>query len=191
MKRIFVIAGLSAVGKTTVMDKLTELCSDLEYIRSATTRAPRGDGRDSEYIYLTHSEFLSAVSNGEMLEYTEYGGNLYGTPSSEIERILISGKYPILILDINGVVSLKHSRYADEVCAVWLWDEPDVIEARLRERMALAPTREEGERIFNSRIAANRKDFERVKALGELFDLCIQNKNVISTAEKIKETVHR
>ena len=107
MKKILVIAGPSAVGKTTVMNEILRQNAGFEYIRSATTRAPRGDVFDLEYIYLSKEEFLERIENGGVLEYTEYGGNFYGTPKSEIERIFSVGKTPVLILDLNGVKSLK------------------------------------------------------------------------------------
>ncbi len=185
MKKILVLAGASAVGKTTVMSEILKLYDRFEFIRSATTRPPRGDGRDGEYIYLTKSEFLDRIKSGAMLEYTEYGGNLYGTPRSEIERILESDKLPALILDINGAVSLKSSDYSDSVFAVYLWDAPERLEARLRERIALAPSIEEGERIFRSRIAANKSDFERIKSLNGIFDMVLKNDTVTETAKTI------
>ena len=185
MKSILILAGPSAVGKTTVMEKILSLDDKFEYIRSATTRAPRGDGRDSEYIYLTKDEFLSLVKNARMLEYTEFGGNFYGTPASEIERIRSAGKNPLLILDIEGVSSLKSSSYAEDVTAVYLWDEISVLEARLLERMSLSGASESAQKIFESRKAANIKDYRRIKDLGCLFDVFVRNIEVEASAKKI------
>ena len=77
MSAILVIVGPSGVGKTTVANRVVERSPSFEFVRSATTRAPRGDGNDSEYLYLTREEFLGRVNSGKMLEYMEYGGNLY------------------------------------------------------------------------------------------------------------------
>ena len=70
MRKILILAGPSAVGKTTVMKEILSRSDEFEFIRSATTRAPRGDGHDSEYIYLTEIEFKKRIADGEMLEYT-------------------------------------------------------------------------------------------------------------------------
>ena len=94
MSCAIVIAGASGVGKTTVANLILEKC-DFSLVRSATTRPPREDGNYDEYLYLTREEFLSRVENGEMLEFTEYGDRLYGTPKSEIERIVSEGKIPL------------------------------------------------------------------------------------------------
>ena len=101
MNRVLVIAGPSAVGKTTVMKKILTLYPEFEFVRSATTREARNDSHKSEYIYLSVDEFKKRLSDGKMLEYTEFGGNFYGTPESEIERIFAQGKIPLLILDSN------------------------------------------------------------------------------------------
>ena len=101
MNRILVLAGPSAVGKTTVMKEILSHSSRFEFMRSATTRAPRSDGNDSEYVYLSKEEFKAQIVSGEMLEYTEFGGNFYGTPISELKRASALGKTPLLILDIN------------------------------------------------------------------------------------------
>ena len=107
MKYAVVLVGASAVGKTTLAVRLLSCDGEFAYIRSATTRAARGDAHDSEYIYLSRDEFLSRAEKGEMLEYMEYGGNCYGTPKSELERAFSEGKTPLLILDLEGISALR------------------------------------------------------------------------------------
>ena len=133
MREILVIAGASAVGKTTVVKELVSLFDRFYLIRSATTRAPRGDGHDGEYLYYTREDFLLAKNSGEMLESMEYQGELYGTPRSELENCFEKGKTPVLILDLQGVASL--SSVTDlNCCAVYLYDDIATIEDRLVQR---------------------------------------------------------
>ena len=101
INKILVIVGPSGVGKTTVADKILSSKAEFSFVRSATTRLPRGDGKDSEYLYVSREEFARRVENGEMLEYMEYGDNLYGTPRSEIDRVFSEGRIP---LDRKSVV---------------------------------------------------------------------------------------
>ena len=49
-KALLILVGPSAVGKTTVADEIISR-GGFSLIRSLTTRAPRGDGHDDEYIY--------------------------------------------------------------------------------------------------------------------------------------------
>ena len=118
MKKALVLVGPSAVGKTTVMSELIRRGPEFEFIRSATTRSPRGDGHDDEYIYLTVDEFRARISTGGMLEYTEYGGNLYGTPASEITpalRPLSSGSIILAISAGFVVCSFSSTKVASSI----------------------------------------------------------------------------
>ncbi len=185
MKKILVIAGPSAVGKTTVMNEILKKNENFEYIRSATTRAPRRDLFDSEYIYLSKEEFEARISNGGMLEYTEYGGNFYGTPKSEIERIFSKEKTPLLILDLNGVQTLKSAFYGFSVFAVYITADKGAVEGRLYERLRAAGFTDEAYAVFEKRKAQNLADAERFVTMRELFDLVLENKEVSVCAEKI------
>jgi len=185
MIRVLVIAGPSAVGKTTVMKRILELYPEFELVRSATTRAKRLDAHESEYIYLSVEEFKNRVSNGKMLEYTEFGGNFYGTPASEIERIFGEGKIPLLILDINGVKSLK-SKSGDFITyAVYILADIEVLDARLYERALADGLTEKAISVFTERKRRNRLDLEKFSEFSYLFDVTVENREIDSTAKKI------
>ncbi len=185
MKKILVIAGPSAVGKTTVMKKILSINPNFEFIRSATTRAPRGDGHDSEYLYLSKEEFQERIALGKMLEHTEFGGNFYGTPASEIERIFALGKTPILILDINGVRTLKETPRDFSVVAVYITAEMKVLISRLRERAEGAGMTAEASRIMEGRIEQNRRDLSDIEKILGIFDATLENITVDNTAREI------
>lgn len=185
MNKILVLAGPSAVGKTTVMNEIISVSGSFEYIRSATTRAPRGDGYDSEYIYLSEREFRERIDSGEMLEYTEFGGNFYGTPNSEIERIFECGKIPLLILDINGVATLKSRARAFETVAIYITADIDVLDKRLYERTIASGNTNEALKVFEKRKAQNRRDLSTLPEISKLFDLTVVNTTVSDTAKEI------
>lgn len=185
MKKILVIAGPSAAGKTTVMNEILRQNETFEYIRSATTRAPRGDAFDSEYIYLSKEEFLKRIESGGVLEYTEYGGNFYGTPKSEIERIFFAGKIPVLILDLNGVKTLKSIPRDFKVFAVYITANREVLDMRLYERLRSAGFTDEAYATYEKRKAQNLADEASAIEMRRLFDLIIENKEVSKCAEKI------
>ena len=185
MNKLLIIAGPSAVGKTTVMKRMLEITDSFEYLRSATTRAPRGDGNDSEYLYLSRDEFLARVDSHGMLEYTEYGGNLYGTPMSEIERAYSLGKTPLLILDINGVTSVKAAKLSILPLAVYITAPLDVLDARLRERAEKDGNSEGAVSTLEKRKAQNRLDLEGFDKISSLFDLVVENKDINETAREI------
>lgn len=185
MRKILVLAGPSAVGKTTVMKEILEKYPEFEFVRSATTREVRNDSHKSEYIYLSRSEFSDRVEKGEMLEHTEFGGNLYGTPASEIERIFTAGRVPLLILDINGVKSLRCGNFDFEVCSVYITADLEVLDARLYERALADGLNEKSLSVFSSRKERNREDLERISEFSYLFSAIIKNEEISSTAKKI------
>ena len=125
-----VIAGPSGAGKTTIADSLIETLGNLEMSRSATTRAKRGDGRDDEYVYISCDEFERAIKDEDVVEYTIYSGNYYGTRKCELDRIFLENKHPILVLDYNGVRSLKE-KLDYPVFAIYVYTTLDEAERRL------------------------------------------------------------
>ena len=186
MNKLLILAGPSAVGKTTVALRIMDIePSKFEFVRSATTRAPRGDGKDSEYIYLSDSEFRAALQKGEMLEYTEYGEFLYGTPRSEIDRIFSEGKYPLLVLDINGVRSLKDYNGDFTAFSVYFTEELDVLDARLYERALADGLSEKALRNYERRRTQNRADVAFVSENRDIFDLVFKNETVDSSANAV------
>ena len=147
--------------------------------RSATTRAPRGDGHDDEYVYLTRDEFLTAIESGDILEHTEYSGDLYGTPKSEILRAEREGKYALFILDLAGVASLRESEFADDTLFVYIYDTLNTLEERLYARYMDPPT-VDGLTKFAKRKEQNIADYLGFDKHAPLFDLMISNATTVS-----------
>ena len=174
MKKLLVLAGPSAVGKTTVSNEIMRQSNVFTAIRSATTRAPRGDEHDAEYVYLSDSEFRSEIAGGGMLEHTEYSGCLYGTPRSELLRAEREGKLPLLILDLRGVASLRASEYADDAFFVYLYDELNTLEERLYARY-MTPPSVSGLTKFVKRKEQNIADYLDFEKHAPLFELLISN----------------
>ena len=187
MKSALVIAGPSAVGKTTVAEKIIEISGGgFELSRSLTTRQRRGDAFDDEYIYTTREGFEKELSNGRVLEHTEYSGELYGTPLSEIERISDSGKTPILILDLNGVKNVSQRADALKICAVYLYCDNETLQKRLYSRYLCSGFTEEGEKMMKKRLEENRRYNSVIGDFTDCFyDFLDNNGTPLSTAERI------
>lgn len=106
---IFVIAAPSATGKTTLVEMLLKEMGDkLSKAITATSRAPREDEIQGEcYYFYPHGEFERKIEEGFFLEWANVHGRKYGLPKHELERILTSGKQPLLVLDIQGVEHIR------------------------------------------------------------------------------------
>ena len=179
-ERPLILAGPSAVGKTTVAKELMRLWHSFTLLRSATTRPPRNDGNDGEYIYLSRNEFEGLIARGDMLEYMEYAGELYGTPRTELLRAEREGKIPLLILDLVGVESLSHREGVTAPLAVYIYDEPEVLTSRLAERYGTDSQK------YRARVEQNARDAENIDAYRHLFTAFVKNDSTpTACAEKI------
>ena len=158
MSRALVLAGPSAGGKTTVAKALIEKHPEFSLVRSVTSRPPRGDAYDDEYIYVTDGEFQKKIDDGDVLEYTEYAGARYGTLKSEVERIEASGKIPLLVLDLNGVKSVAEAD-GISVCSVYIYDDIRVVDQRLYDRYLGVSPSAEGLKKYVRRKEQNNADF--------------------------------
>jgi guanylate kinase len=101
---------------------------------SATTRAPReGEKNGREYTFLTRGEFVRWVDEGLFLEWAEYGGNFYGTPSEPVRRLLAAGNDVLLEIELQGARQVR--RRDPEVVMVFIAPPTvEALESRLRDR---------------------------------------------------------
>ena len=145
---ILVISGPSGSGKGTVVEILRELYPDVGVSVSATTRQPReGEVEGVNYYYKTREEFEKLIEEGEVLEYTQYSGNYYGTLKSEARRITGQGKDMILEIEVDGGSQIKRLM-GDEAAAIMLIaPSAEEQERRLRGRGT------ETEEVIQSRLA--------------------------------------
>ena len=130
---MLVVSGPAGSGKGTVNAMLLKR-DDFAFSVSATTRAARpGEVDGVNYHFIIRESFIERIDSGDMLEYTEYCGNFYGTPLKEAEEVLRSGKNLILEIEVEGAMNVKR-KYPDAVLVLLLPPSYSVQEARLRGR---------------------------------------------------------
>lgn len=130
---MIVVSGPAGSGKGTVNAHLIAT-GDYRFSVSATTRAPRpGEINGVNYYFITQEEFLSRIASGDMLEYTQYCGNYYGTPKKEAEETLASGKNLLLEIEVEGARNIK-AKYPQAILVLLLPPSHSVQEQRLRSR---------------------------------------------------------
>lgn len=187
-KYIIIISGPSGCGKTTVAESLIEKLGNLEMSRSATTRERRPDGKEDEYVYLTVDEFKESIADGDVLEYTEYGGNFYGTRKSEFERIFGMGKYPILVLDYVGVKTLRES-LDYPVYAFYVYTSLAEAENRLRLRDMVGEPTEKVKGTFSRRLKENLNDYSKITEFAQRYDAFVENSDLGVCVDTICEHI--
>ena len=153
---MIVVSGPAGSGKGTVLAHLLK-GGDYRYSVSATTRSPRpGEVNGVNYHFLTRDAFLERLERDEMLEYTEYCGNYYGTPRKEAEEVLAGGCNLILEIEVEGAANVKR-KYPDAVTIMLLPPTAAVLEARLRGRGT------ESEEVIRKRMAQARNEVAQLE----------------------------
>lgn len=161
---LIVISGPAGSGKGTVNGILLQ-SPEFAYSVSATTRAPRpGEVDGVNYHFISKEEFEARIANGEMLEYTSYCGNYYGTPLREAIEVMESGRNLILEIEVEGARNVKRL-YPEAVLIMLLPPSFAVQEARLRGRGT------EAEDKILARLARTKEEL----ALVDCYDYVVYN----------------
>jgi guanylate kinase len=106
--RLTVLSGPSGVGKGTVVRKVRELYPHVWVSVSCTTRMPRpGEREGREYRFVTREQFHALADAGDLLEFAEFAGNLYGTPRAPVEARLAAGEPTLLEIDLQGARQVR------------------------------------------------------------------------------------
>ena len=156
---------------------------------SATTRWMRPgevDGRD--YFFLSEDVFRIWIGEGRFLEWAEYAGNMYGTPSGAVQESLDAGLDVILEIELKGAKNVL--AICPEALMVFIMPPSlEELERRLRGRKT------ESEEAILSRLARAKEEMAEVaKILGEdAHPRCygIVNDSVEEASEELASIIER
>jgi guanylate kinase len=105
-----VLAAPSGTGKTTLARRLVATSAGYGFSVSATTRPARSGERDGiDYHFRDRAAFESMIERGELVEWAEVHGHLYGTPRSELELATRRGIHVVLDIDVQGAAQIRES----------------------------------------------------------------------------------
>ena len=106
--RLTVLSGPSGVGKDSVIELIRARSPWVWLSVSCTTRPPRPYEVDGlHYHFVDRDEFKREIKRGELLEWAEFAGNLYGTPRGPVERALALGDPALLKIDLQGARQVR------------------------------------------------------------------------------------
>jgi len=108
--RLTVLSGPSGVGKDSVIELIRARSPWVWLSVSVTTRPKRDYEVDGvHYHFVSRAEFELMADRGDLLEWAEFAGNLYGTPRSEVERKLADGQPVLLKIDLQGARQVRRA----------------------------------------------------------------------------------
>ncbi len=106
--RLTVLSGPSGVGKDSVIEMIRARAPWVWLSVSVTTRRIRDNEIDGvHYHFVDRTEFLRMAEAGELLEWAEFAGNLYGTPRGPVEERMAAGKAMLLKIDLQGARQVR------------------------------------------------------------------------------------
>ena len=172
---LVVISGPSGVGKSTVIAEVMHQRDNLVFSVSYTTRPPRAGEEDGEnYHFVDKAEFERMIRDGELLEYTQYAENYYGTSLADIQAFASQGLDVLLDIEVEGASNVK--RKADN--AVLIFVAPPSFEELSRR---LRGRRTENEAVVRARLERAQVELKEIPN----YDYLVVNDSVIRAASDI------
>ena len=182
---LFVISAPSGTGKTTVVERLVQVCPALARSRSYTSRPPRPGEQDGvDYNFVSRQTFEAMIARGDFLEWADVFGNLYGTCRQDTETLLANGLDVVLVIDVQGARQVR-AQACDAVGIFVLPPSFAILESRLRGRSA------EAEDAIRRRLETARSEVSAVEQyeyviVNDELDRAVREICAIVTAERAR-----
>lgn len=172
---LVVISGPSGVGKDTVVNALLQAREHCVESISATTRGPRtGEVHGIDYHFVSKDEFKEFIDNDELLEYTVYSENYYGTLKEVVDQQRLQGNHVFLIIETDGAGQIK-KQFPEALCVFLMPPSFD----SLKERLALRNT--DSQQSIDLRL---QRAYEEIKD-SQFYDFVVTNDKVTQAVEKL------
>jgi len=164
---IIVVSGPGGVGKSTIVEALIKRDPRLWLSRSWTTRQQRPGEADDAYHFVSRAQFEQRIADSGFLEWTEFLGNFYGTPTPEAPV----GRDIVLEIEVDGAQQVKR-QYPHAILL-----------------FVLPPSRQEQESRLHARGDAEHKVHERLRKAEEEEPIGVQLADHVLVNDDLDTTV--
>ena len=172
---IIVVSGPGGVGKSTIVEALVQRDDRLWLSRSWTTRERRPGEAEDAYVFVNREQFQQRIADNGFLEWTEFIGNMYGTPNPEAP----AGRDIVLEIEVDGASQVKNMH-------------PDAMLL-----FVLPPTREEQRARLQGRGDVEQKVEQRLRKAEDeepigkaLADFVLINDDLNATIDEMLELIN-
>jgi len=166
--RLVVITGPSGVGKSTIVREVVKR-TGAEFSISVTTRLPRsGEVEGADYYFAGRGAFGEMVRRGELLEWADVFGDMYGTPAKPIDEAVRQGQVIVLEIDVQGGLQV-YEKMPQATFILVLPPSEAELASRLKGRGS------ETEESFQKRLAHANREIETAKKSGVYNDQVIND----------------
>lgn len=180
---LVVMSGPSGVGKTTIARAVERAVPASLFSVSATTRAKTPtDVEGVDYHFIDEPTFRGMIDRGELLEWAEVFGRLYGTPRAWVEEQLRRGRVVICDIDVEGAKQMKATM--PEALAIFVLPPS---ESELLERLRLR--KREGEDAIQRRFAEAKREIAAARESG-VYDHFLVNEDLDAAIAQAIALVH-
>ncbi len=178
---VVVLSGPSGVGKDTVLDRMKRSGGSMYFAVTATTRPRRSQEVDGvDYHFVSRDKFRAMIDGGELLEWAEVYGNLYGVPKNQVRESLQQGHDVVIKVDIQGAETIK--RLIPQALLIFVSPPSmEALEKRLRKRST------ESASDLQRRIATARQEMDKQR----LFDYVVVNEEVGRAVSEINDIIDK
>lgn len=153
---LIMIAGPTAVGKSSFIDRLLQDFPQFWDIITYTTRAPRaGESHGMPYFFINEAEFRKKIDEGFFVEWANVHDSLYGIPHNQIEEAWKEGRPVVIDIDVQGAATMRKI-YPNAVGIFLNPPSLDALRKRLEARAKGAPIKD-----LNVRLASAEKEMAR------------------------------
>lgn len=178
---LIVLSSPSGAGKSTLSRRLLEADPEVRFSVSATTRPPRpGEQEGRDYFFKSRREFQAMAAAGEMLEWAEVFGHLYGSPRAPVEKAIEAGQDVLFDIDWQGGQQIRDS--ALRASAVSIFILPPSI-AELESRLLLRG--QDSAAVVADRMA---KSHDEISHWAE-YDYVLVNANLVQCEAQLRAII--